>query len=91
MMRPHSALNFPGAWTDGPRVLKQDRCQSVWKAEALADPGCDVRVLHAHRGSGPETIQLDAFIARCEPYFGWGGSSIDQAFQPRLPDGVTRC
>ena len=31
------------------------------------------------------------FIARCEPYFGWGGCIIDQAFQPRLPDGMIRC
>ena len=50
-----------------------------------------VRVLHAQRGSLPEDMPLDAFIARCEPYFGWGGCIIDQPFQPRLPDGMIRC
>ena len=48
-------------------------------------------MLHAQRGSQPEQISLDAFMARCEPFFGWGGCIIDQAFQPRLPDGMIRC
>src|SRR6201996_4692173 len=76
----------------GPRVLKQNRGnggQGVWKVEAL--PGTNVRVLHALRGSQAEEIPLEAFIARCEPYFGWGGCIIDQAFQPRLPEGMIRC
>jgi hypothetical protein len=79
---------------DGPRVLKQNRGnggQGVWKVEALSDAGTVVRVLHAQHGSLPEDIPLDAFIARCEPYFGWGGCIIDQPFQPRLPDGMIRC
>jgi hypothetical protein len=78
----------------GPRVLKQNRGnggQGVWKVEAMADANTKVRVLHAQRGSQPEEISLDAFIARCEPYFGWGGCIIDQAFQPRLPAGMIRC
>jgi hypothetical protein len=78
--------------TSGPRVLKQNRGnggQGVWKVEAL--PNAMVRVLHALRGSVPEDMPLDALVARCEPYFGWGGCIIDQAFQPRLPDGMIRC
>jgi hypothetical protein len=79
---------------DGPRVLKQNRGnggQGVWKVEALPNMDAIVRLLHAQRGSLPEDIPLDAFMARCEPYFGWGGCIIDQAFQPRLPDGMIRC
>jgi hypothetical protein len=79
---------------DGPRVLKQNRGnagQGVWKVEALPDTDATVRVLHAQRGSLPEDIPLDAFMARCEPYFGWGGCVIDQPFQARLPDGMIRC
>jgi hypothetical protein len=78
----------------GPRVLKQNRGnggQGVWKVEALPDANATVRVLHAQRGSLPEDMPLDDFIDRCEPYFGWGGCIIDQAFQPRLPDGMIRC
>jgi hypothetical protein len=78
----------------GPRVLKQNRGnggQGVWKVEALPNPFPTVRVLHALRGSLPEDMPLDAFLARCEPYFGWGGCVIDQPFQPRLPDGMIRC
>jgi hypothetical protein len=78
----------------GPRVLKQNRGnagQGVWKVEALSNRDSMVRVLHAQRGSQCEEIPLNAFIARCEPYFGWGGCLIDQAFQPRLPEGMIRC
>ncbi|MCG2628403.1 Cj0069 family protein [Bradyrhizobium sp. WYCCWR 13023] len=78
----------------GPRVLKQNRGnggQGVWKVEALANAVPTVRVLHALRGSLPEDVPLEAFLARCEPYFGWGGCIIDQPFQPRLPDGMIRC
>lgn len=78
----------------GPRVLKQNRGnggQGVWKVELLSSGDDIVRVLHAQRGSLPEEMPLDALIARCEPYFGWGGCIIDQAYQPRLPDGMIRC
>jgi hypothetical protein len=78
----------------GPRVIKQNRGnagQGVWKVEALPDRNTMVRVLHAQRGSRPEEIPLDDFTARCEPYFGWGACIIDQAFQPRLPEGMIRC
>jgi hypothetical protein len=80
----------------GPRVLKQNRGnagQGVWKVEALPGSDSGVRVLHAQRGSRPEEMTLDnfLFLARCEPYFGCGGCIIDQAFQPRLPEGMIRC
>jgi hypothetical protein len=80
--------------TNGPRVLKQNRGnggQGVWKVEALPNAATTVRVLHALRGSRPEEMPLDIFMARCEPYFEWGGCIIDQAFQPRLPEGMIRC
>ena len=80
--------------TPGPRVLKQNRGnggQGVWKVEALPDAHAMVRVLHALRGSSSEEMPLEAFMARCERYFGSDGCIIDQAFQPRLPDGMIRC
>ncbi|MBR0894113.1 Cj0069 family protein [Bradyrhizobium tropiciagri] len=84
----------PRLRASGPRVLKQNRGnggQGVWKVEALPHKDATVRVLHALRGSQPEEMPLDAFMARCEPYFGWGGCIIDQPFQPRLPEGMIRC
>ncbi|MBR0796976.1 Cj0069 family protein [Bradyrhizobium jicamae] len=78
----------------GPRVLKQNRGnggQGVWKVETVPGADAAIRVLHAQRGSLTEDIPLDAFIARCASYFEWGGCIIDQAFQPRLPDGMIRC
>lgn len=80
--------------TAGPRVLKQNRGnggQGVWKVETVPGSDATVRVLHAQRGSAIEEMPFEAFIARCETYFGWGGCLIDQAFQPRLPDGMIRC
>ncbi len=84
----------------GPRVLKQNRGnggQGVWKVELVSQatgataPDLPVRVLHALRGSVPEDITLRAFMARCEAYFDGEGRIIDQAFQPRLPEGMIRC
>lgn len=92
---------FPGRLaTSGPRVLKQN-CgnggQGVWKIELASAgagaPGLDapVRVLHARRGSVQENLTLGAFMDRCAPYFAGEGRIVDQAFQPRLPDGMIRC
>ncbi|MBR0825717.1 Cj0069 family protein [Bradyrhizobium manausense] len=97
--RYDSAADFrakfpPRLRAGGPRVLKQNRGnggQGVWKVEALPDTEAMVRVLHAQRGSFPEDIPLETLMARCERYFGWGGCIIDQAFQPRLPEGMIRC
>ncbi|MCP1846644.1 MULTISPECIES: Cj0069 family protein [Bradyrhizobium] len=78
----------------GPRVLKQNRGnggQGVWKVETVPKTDATIRVLHALRGSQPEEMPLADFMARCEQYFGWGGCIIDQAFQPRLPEGMIRC
>jgi hypothetical protein len=80
-----------------PRVLKQNRGnagQGVWKVESVAQPAGSARlvsVLEARRGSVPEVLPLADFMARCEAYFGWGGCIVDQAFAPRLPDGMIRC
>jgi hypothetical protein len=80
--------------SSGPRVIKQNRGnrgQGVWKVELLFETPATVRVLHAQRGSVPETLPLGDFMACCEPYFGWGGCIIDQPFQSRLPEGMIRC
>lgn len=97
--RYDSAATFRAAFprrlrTGGPRVLKQNRGnggQGVWRVAALPGSDTTVNVLEAQRGSRPEEMRLDDFFARCEPYFGWGGCVIDQAFQPRLSDGMIRC
>jgi hypothetical protein len=84
----------------GPRVLKQNRGnggQGVWKVELVTEvgpnprPNTPVRVLHAQRGSIPEELSLGAFMSRCQVNFASGGRIIDQAFQPRLPEGMIRC
>src|SRR5215471_12680274 len=71
------ATDFPARLRSaGPRVLKQNRGnggQGVWKVELLPGAGETVRVLHAQRGSVPEKLALRDFMARCEPYFSWGG------------------
>jgi len=80
-----------------PRVIKQNRGnagQGVWKVERREQPAGRlpvVTVLEARRGSRPETLALEDFMARCESYFGWGECIVDQPFQPRLPDGMIRC
>ena len=36
-------------------------------------------------------MHLNEFLALCEPYFSGDGRIIDQAYQPRLPEGMVRC
>jgi hypothetical protein len=69
----------------------------VWKVElagptgARPSPDTPVRVLHALRGSVPEELALGTFMRRCHVYFEHSGRILDQAFQPRLPEGMIRC
>jgi hypothetical protein len=84
---------LPARLKSGARVLKQHRGHSgigVWRVEA-ADAGM-VRVRHAQRGSEEEVMDLPAFVARMAPYFDAanGGHMIDQAWQPRLVQGMVR-
>lgn len=83
------------------RVLKQNRGHSgfgVWKVEAVAPdhtetllPDAPVRVRHAARGSVEQIMLLEEFLQLCEAYFEGGSKVIDQAYQPRLRDGMIRC
>jgi hypothetical protein len=84
--------------TAGSRVLKQNRGnggQGVWKVELMPalmeDAAPIVRILHARRGSMPESMPLGEFMGQCEAYFANQGCIVDQRFQPRLPDGMIRC
>jgi hypothetical protein len=77
----------------GARVLKQHRGHSgigVWRVE-LADEGT-LRVRHAQRGSAEERVTLGELLDRLAPYFEpvAGGHMVDQAWQPRLPEGMVR-
>jgi len=71
-------------------VLKQRRGMGghgVWKAEPDDD---GLRVQHAVRDGVPEQLTVDAFVARCAPYFADGGFMVEQPFQSRLADGMVR-
>ncbi len=81
------------------RVLKQHRGNDgigVWKVQrgeggtALTHDAV-VRVRHAKRGSIEEAITLTEFYGRCSAYFSAGGMMIDQPYQDRLTEGITRC
>lgn len=81
------------------RVLKQWRGHSgigVWRVQRVpgdAAFGAGSRVLakHAPRGSPEMTVSFDEFVALMAPYFDKGGHMIDQAWQPRLTEGIVRC
>jgi hypothetical protein len=78
------------------RVLKQYRGHSgigIWKVEPEA---CDakelrLRVREAPRDSPELVLSIDAFVERCSEYFAGDGRMIDQPYQTRLPEGMTRC
>jgi hypothetical protein len=82
---------LPKRLAGGPRVIKRSRGnggQGVWKVERLPTSPM-IRVLDATRDAAEE-LTLDDFLRRCAEYFE-NGSVVDQAFQPRLSEGVVRC
>ena len=82
---------LPARLASDPRVIKRNRGnggQGVWKVEKLPNSSM-IRVLDATKDT-PEELSLDDFLRRCAEYFE-NDSVIDQAFQPRLSEGVVRC
>jgi len=80
-------------------VLKQWRGHSgagVWRVQAPVSGAqfagnSQVLARHAQRGSPELSMTFDEFIALMAPYFEEGGHMVDQAWQPRLTDGMVRC
>jgi hypothetical protein len=81
------------------RVLKQWRGHSgigVWRVQrapsevkgAAADR---VWARHAPRDSAEIQVSFDEFVALMAPYFADGGHMVDQAWQPRVTEGMVRC
>jgi hypothetical protein len=72
-------------------VLKQYRGMGgdgVWKVERI---GPDVlEVQHAARGGQLEHVSIEEFVTRCAAYFGGDGRMVEQPYQQRLADGMTR-
>ena len=90
--------DLPARLAEGARVLKRLRGNGgigVWKVERASRAGMGremtLRVRHAQRGSAEERITLEDFCRRCEAYFARDGGMLDQAYQPRLPEGMIRC
>ncbi|MDT4737237.1 Cj0069 family protein [Bradyrhizobium sp. WYCCWR 12699] len=82
---------LPARLAAGPRVIKRNRGnggQGVWKVEKLPTSSM-IKVMDATKDA-PEELTLDDFVRRCAEYFE-NGNVIDQAFQPRLSEGVMRC
>lgn len=84
---------LPARLQAGPRVLKQHRGHSgigVWRVEALQSGRLHLR--HAQRGSEPREMDFAELRATLAPYFEpeAGGHMIDQAWQPRLAEGMVR-
>lgn len=81
------------------RVLKQWRGHSgigVWRVQRTPEDDersavSLVRARHAQRGSAELEMRFEEFVALMAPYFDEGGHMIDQAWQPRLSEGMTRC
>jgi hypothetical protein len=85
--------DLPTRLQHGPRVLKQHRGHSgigVWRVELGSDGLLDIR--HAQRGSAPQRMDLARLQQTLAPYFdpAAGGHLMDQAWQPRLREGMLR-
>jgi len=87
--------DLPARLREGARVLKQHRGHSgvgVWRVELADRTSTSVRLRHAQRGSVESVVTFDAMVQTMAPYFepAHGGHMIDQAWQPRLVDGMVR-
>lgn len=88
------ANELPQRLNCGARVLKQYRGHSgigVWRVERRDDSEL-LKVRHAQRGSEEEHLTLAMLQQRLATYFEPcnGGHMVDQAWQPRLVDGMVR-
>jgi hypothetical protein len=88
---------LPERLRGGPRVLKQHRGHSgigIWRVERVDSETRSLllRVRHAQRGSEEELMDLPALLQRMATYFEDqnGGHMVDQAWQPRLAEGMVR-
>lgn len=82
---------FPASVAEGPRVLKPNRGnggQGVWKAEALG--GGQVRVQSAE-DDAVRTLPLADFMGERRRELADCDGFVDQAFQPRIGEGMVRC
>jgi hypothetical protein len=87
--------DLPPRLRAGARVLKQHRGHSgvgVWRVELADRAAGAVRLRHAQRGSEESVVSFDTLVQTMAPYFdpAAGGHMIDQAWQPRLIDGMVR-
>jgi hypothetical protein len=90
-------MELPARLQGGARVLKQFRGHSgigVWRVERSGHDGSapTMTLRHAQRGSDEEIVDLPTLRQRMAPYFepAQGGHMIDQAWQPRLAEGMVR-
>jgi hypothetical protein len=86
------AETFPTRLARGPRVLKPNRGnggQGVWKVSA-AGPG-QAWVEPADGDPSPRSLTLPALFAARAPDFAEAGGLVDQAWQPRIGEGMVRC
>jgi hypothetical protein len=80
-----------------PRVLKPNRGnggQGIWKvqlARGNGPPETPTVVVQAARDDRVETLRLSEFVERCRAHFAGAGFLVDQAFQPRVGEGMIRC
>lgn len=82
---------LPGRLVVGARVLKQRRGHSgigIWRIERRGIERYAMR--HALRGSAEEIVDLNGVMQRIAPYFENADHMIDQAWQPRMVEGMTR-
>ena len=60
----------------------------MWKVERMGPEVLEVQ--HAARGAQPERASIEEFVTRCASYFDGDGRMVEQPYQSRLADGMTR-
>jgi hypothetical protein len=96
----------PRLGAGAPRVLKPNRGnggQGVWKVQLARGDGPGhpggpepssggaAVVVQAAADDRVEVVPLPEFVERCRSHFSGAGCVVDQAFQPRVGEGMVRC
>jgi hypothetical protein len=89
VLKQYRGQSGAGIWKVEPAQHVERQAGSAVDSQLPQLP--QLRVREAPRGSPELVMAIDAFVEHCAAYFTGEGRMVDQPYQLRLPEGMTRC